>query len=78
MREELALDEMGFADVAKELGRVAERLEKIRADATKRLEKSGDGGHAANVVLMLFEATDGDVDPGSNGTKAKSRSRAKS
>src|SRR3954470_17868762 len=59
VREEVALDEKGFADIAKELARVNERVAKIRDDAAKRLEKSGAEAQAANVVLMLFEAADG-------------------
>ena len=73
VREELALDEKGFGDIAKELTRTRERIEKIRADAARRLEKSGDGGRQASVALMLFELADGDVEPATNGSKAKSR-----
>jgi DNA-binding transcriptional ArsR family regulator len=54
--EELALDAKGLQAAAKELSRTHERLGKIRDDAGRRLAKSGDGGQAANVVLMLFEA----------------------
>jgi DNA-binding transcriptional ArsR family regulator len=62
VREEITLDEKGFADVSKELARTAERLNKIRDDSARRLEKSGgDGGRAANAVLMLFEAADGEI-----------------
>jgi DNA-binding transcriptional ArsR family regulator len=80
VREELALDEKGFADVAKELTRTRERLEKIRAESAKRLEKGGDGGASANVALMLFEAADADAAAAAaptNGSNGKSRSRAK-
>ena len=77
VREDFALDEKGFADAAKELARTVERLGKIRDDAARRLEKSGGEGGRASIALMLFEAAEGDVDATSNGTKAKSRSRAK-
>ena len=56
VREELALDETGFRDIAKELSRSLERVAKIREDAKKRLEKSVDAGRPGNVVMMLFEA----------------------
>lgn len=56
VREELALDEKGFKDVAKELNRSLERVAKIREDAAKRLERTGDEACAGNVVMMLFEA----------------------
>jgi len=59
VREELALDEKGFKDVAKELGRSLERVAKIREDAAKRLEKSGGEACSGNVVVMLFEAANG-------------------
>jgi len=71
VREDFALDEKGFADAAKELSRAVERLGKIRDDAARRLEKSGDDGHRASIALMLFEAAEGDVDAGSNGTRSK-------
>jgi DNA-binding transcriptional ArsR family regulator len=61
VREEIALDEKGFKDLAKELGRSLERVAKIREDSAKRLEKSGAQPYSGNVVLMLFEAA------GSNG-----------
>jgi DNA-binding transcriptional ArsR family regulator len=80
VREELVLDEKGFADVAKELTRTRERIEKLRADSAKRLEKSG-GGTSASVALMLFEIPNGAGDPAAtavtNGSSGKSRSRAK-
>jgi DNA-binding transcriptional ArsR family regulator len=78
VREEVALDEKGFADVAKELARANERVAKIREDAAKRLEKSGGDAHSANVVLMLFEAAsgNGNGEPAANGSsRSKSRSR---
>jgi DNA-binding transcriptional ArsR family regulator len=56
VREELALDDKGFQDLAKELTRSRERVAKIRDDSAKRLEKSGGDAHAGNVVMMLFEA----------------------
>jgi DNA-binding transcriptional ArsR family regulator len=59
VREELELDATGFRDIAKELARSLERVAKIREDAAKRLEKSGDGGQSGNVVMMLFEAANG-------------------
>jgi DNA-binding transcriptional ArsR family regulator len=60
VREEMTVDEKGFADISKELARTADRITKIRDDAERRLEKSsGDGARPANTVLMLFEATDG-------------------
>src|SRR4051794_30069578 len=75
VREELALDEKGFADVAKELARTAERVAKIRDDAARRLAKgNGDGGHSANVVLMLFE---GNVEPATNGAAARPRAKTR-
>lgn len=55
VREELALDEKGFKDIAKELNRSLERVAKIREDAAKRIEKGGEA-HSGNVVMMLFEA----------------------
>lgn len=55
VREELALDEKGFKDIAKELNRSLERVAKIREDAAKRIEKGGEA-RSGNVVMMLFEA----------------------
>jgi hypothetical protein len=70
VREELTLDEKGFADVSKELARTAERVSKIRTDAAKRLEKAGgEGACEANAVLMLFEASQANE----NGSSAKKR-----
>jgi DNA-binding transcriptional ArsR family regulator len=77
VREELALDEKGFADVAKELARTLDRIGKIREDSARRLAKSGDEGGSANVVLMLFEAAAGDVDATENGSRSKPRSRSR-
>ena len=72
VREELTLDEKGFADVSKELQKTADRLAKIRDDAARRLEKSGgNGAQSANAVLMLFE---GNGDAAATGTR---RARAK-
>jgi DNA-binding transcriptional ArsR family regulator len=59
VREEIALDEKGFKDIAKELGRSLERVAKIREDSAKRLEKSGGDASSGNVVVMLFEAANG-------------------
>jgi DNA-binding transcriptional ArsR family regulator len=59
VREELALDDKGFQDIAKELARSRERVTKIREDAAKRLQKSGAEARSANVVTMLFEAVNG-------------------
>jgi DNA-binding transcriptional ArsR family regulator len=56
VREEIALDEKGFKDLAKELNRSLERVAKIRDDSAKRLEKSGGDAYPGNVVMMLFEA----------------------
>ena len=75
VREELALDEKGFQDIAKELGRALDRVAKIRDDSAKRLEKAGDEGRSANVVMMLFEAAAGDVDAATNGGSSKKRAR---
>jgi len=74
VREELPLDEKGFADVAKELSRSLERIAKIRDDSARRLEKSGAEPEAANVVVMLFQAG-GEVDAGSNGSAAKPKKK---
>jgi DNA-binding transcriptional ArsR family regulator len=65
VREELALDEKGFKDLAKELDRSRGRVAKIRADSAKRLEKSGAEPYSGNFVLMLFEAA------ASNGSSPK-------
>jgi hypothetical protein len=65
VREELVLDEKGFKDIAKELGRSLERVAKIREDSAKRLEKSGAESSSGNVVMMLFEAG------AANGSSAK-------
>ncbi len=59
VREEIALDEKGFKDLSKELGRSLERVAKIREDAARRLETSGGERVTANVVTMLFEAANG-------------------
>jgi DNA-binding transcriptional ArsR family regulator len=75
VREEIALDDKGFQDVAKELSRSLERIAKIRDDSGRRLEKSGAEPGAANVVMMLFEAG-GAVDAGSNGSATKSKKKA--
>jgi DNA-binding transcriptional ArsR family regulator len=73
VREELMLDDKGFADVAKEFAKTAERVAKIRDDSARRLEKAGgDGGSAANAVLMLFEASK-TVANGSGAKRARSR-----
>jgi DNA-binding transcriptional ArsR family regulator len=81
VREQLDLDARGFADVAKELTRTRERLEKIRTDAAKRLEKAGEGAASASVALILFEAAGGGEAAAAaaptNGSSSKSRSRAK-
>jgi DNA-binding transcriptional ArsR family regulator len=77
VREEFVLDEKGFADVAKELGRTNERIAKIRDDAAKRLAKSDDSGRSANAVLMLFEASGGEVEAHNNGSGSKSRARSR-
>ena len=77
-REELRLDERGYQDVAKELARTLDRLAKIRDDSAKRLAKAGGEGSLANVALMLFEATSGDVPAKDNGSAPrKRRTRAK-
>jgi DNA-binding transcriptional ArsR family regulator len=78
VREEIALDDKGFQDVAKEVARAVERIAKIRDDAARRLAKDGGSGRAANVVLMLFEGAEGEVDSKSNGSHSKPRSRARS
>jgi hypothetical protein len=77
VREEIVLDEKGFADIAKELGRTNERIAKIRDDAAKRLAKSDDSGRSANAVLMLFEASSGEVEAHTNGSASKPRARAR-
>jgi DNA-binding transcriptional ArsR family regulator len=78
VREELVLDDKGFADVSKELAKTAERVAKIREDAARRLEKAGgDGASSANAVLMLFEAGAGEAGAAANGS-GKRRSRARS
>ena len=74
VREELSLDEKGFADVAKELSRSLERVSKIREDSARRLEKSGKEPSAANVVVMLFEAG-GEMDAGANGSPTTSKKK---
>ena len=78
LREEFPLDAKGFQDAAKELARTREKLAKIRDDAAKRIDKAGDDPGRANVVLMLFEAGGGDVEPTANGSSSSSsRSRAR-
>ena len=73
VREELTLDEKGFADVSKELAKTIERVSKIREDAAKRLEKAGgEGACEANAVLMLFEAPEAN----GNGSPAGKRKAA--
>jgi DNA-binding transcriptional ArsR family regulator len=74
VREELALDDKGFQDVAKELARSQERVTKIRDDAARRLAKSGGEGRQANVVTMLFEAP-GEEAAATNGGSSKKRAR---
>jgi DNA-binding transcriptional ArsR family regulator len=75
VREELTLDEKGFADVSKELAKTAERVSKIRADAARRLEKAGgEGACEANAVLMLFEAAQANGN-GSSAGKRKTAAR---
>lgn len=52
------LDERGQADLASELGKVAERIEKIAAASAKRLgaAAAGDGAPETTVVLMAFDS----------------------
>jgi DNA-binding transcriptional ArsR family regulator len=79
VREELMLDDKGFADVAKEFARTAERVAKIRDDSARRLEKAGgDGGSSANAVLMLFESGVAEPAAAANGSGGKRRSRSRS
>ena len=74
VREEMTLDEKGFADVSKELAKTADRITKIRDDAGRRLEKaSGDGARSANAVLMLFEAADAAAAANGNGNGGSKR-----
>ena len=77
LREEFPLDEKGFQDVAKELARTREKLAKIRDEAAKRIEKSGDeDAHQANVALMLFEAGGGEATAnGASGGGRRARTR---
>jgi DNA-binding transcriptional ArsR family regulator len=75
VREELALDDKGFQDVAKELARSQERVTKIRDDAARRLAKSGGEGRQANVVTMLFEAPGAEDAAATNGGSSKKRAR---
>ena len=75
VRDQVELDEKGFADVAKEFARARERLAKISDDAAKRIAKSEGGGSQANVVLMLFE--EGKAKPSNNGAGAKRSPRSK-
>jgi DNA-binding transcriptional ArsR family regulator len=75
VREELALDDKGFQDVAKELARSQERVTKIRDDAARRLEKSGGESRQANVVTMLFESAAGEAAAATNGGSPKKRAR---
>jgi DNA-binding transcriptional ArsR family regulator len=79
VREEVELDERGFADVSKELARAQDRIAKIRDDAAKRIEKSGEPGRSANVALMLFEAVSDEAgsDSAESNGSAKSRSRSR-
>lgn len=79
VREEIALDEKGFRDVAKELSRTAERVARIREDAAIRLAKAdgnGNGGQSANVVLMLFEGENGGA-PAAAATAGSSKRRSR-
>lgn len=75
LRDEVVLDERGFADTAKELERARQKLARIHEDAAKRIEKAGDGGHRANVVLMLFEAGAEAASASSGASGGRSRGR---
>jgi DNA-binding transcriptional ArsR family regulator len=83
-RTELAVDDKGWGDLAKELNNTLGRIQKISDDSAKRLAKaSGDGEHQATVALMLFEMRDGeaaasaDSNGGSSKRKAAKRTRSK-
>ena len=75
VREELTLDDKGFADASKELAKTVDRMTKIRDDAARRLEKAGgEGACSANAVFMLFEAADASAN--GNAATGSKRSRA--
>jgi DNA-binding transcriptional ArsR family regulator len=77
VREELTVDEKGFADISRELAKTADRIAKIRDDSSRRLDKSsGDGARAANAVLMLFEAADGQPMASASGNGGSKRRKS--
>ena len=81
-RVELALDDRGFRDLAKELTATLNRVQKISDDAAKRIEKAGgEGGEAATVVTMLFAnggaASDESAPAETGGAKSKKRAAAR-
>ena len=56
-RVPLTLDDEGFAEAAKELDAVVERLQEIERESRKRLKKADhDGEIDTRAVLMLFES----------------------
>jgi DNA-binding transcriptional ArsR family regulator len=56
-RKTARVDERGWTALAAEAQKFLDRVEKIEADAAKRLAKSGDGeGIDAGVVLLSFES----------------------
>lgn len=75
VREELALDERGFRDLARELSRTHERIAKIAADSRGRVAKSRTNPAVAHVVLMLFEAAGGEEDGGGTRSRPGNRKR---
>ncbi|MGA9858149.1 MAG: winged helix-turn-helix domain-containing protein [Solirubrobacteraceae bacterium] len=78
-RRELVLDELGFSELAGELGRLAERVREIETECATRLA-AADGAAApaqAGLVTMLFDAADADTLPTPPRNSGRRRAGAK-
>jgi hypothetical protein len=55
-RSALRLDEKGFTDLAKVTKSWLAQMQKIESQAASRLEKAGEDGFDAGLVILMFEA----------------------
>lgn len=71
----LSLDAKGQADLAAELGKVAERVQKIADASAKRLASSaGDAPPETTVVMMAFDSAPAPEAPKKSARKPRSKS----
>jgi DNA-binding transcriptional ArsR family regulator len=57
-RSALTLDERGWTELNKLLGRLLEQADQIAAQSDKRLSKAGESGIGTRLVMMHFEAAE--------------------